>query len=167
MRAISEPLTLTVVGSASPYPSPDNPYSGYLITTSDTRVWMDAGTGTLAELRRHTFAIHELHDGHCAQLGSLTLTTRAVTHGMPAFALRIDTAGGSLVYSGDTAPCASLTTLAENCDALQAATSANARQLIITHVGPFLTPEQALIRASRNFSGPIDYAAPGKLFSIG
>lgn len=155
------------------------------MTSGDTRLWMDAGSGTLAQLQRHTrlddldaiwishlhadhcadlltayygalfadvrlaapiplygppgiadrlahfltntpvrspiesaFAVHELYDGHQAQLGPLALASRAVAHGMPAFAVRVEAAGRSLVYSGDTAPCANLTNLAEGCDTL-------------------------------------------------
>lgn len=251
-------LRLTVLGSASPYPSVDNPCSGYLLSSGDTRVWVDAGTGTLAQLQRHVrldelnaiwishlhadhaadlltayygalfadvrldapiplygppgvadrlahfltntstrspiesaFAVDELYDGHQARAGTLTLTSRAVAHGMPAFALRAEAAGRSLVYSGDTAPCPNLTELAEECDALlceadsaqapsdeepvhhtpedagETAGSARAGRLIVTHVGPFPTPEQAVARAATRFNGPIDYAAPDTTFSIG
>ncbi|MFE4776168.1 MBL fold metallo-hydrolase [Streptomyces sp. NPDC056713] len=254
----SDHLRLTVLGCATPYPSVDNPCSGYLVSGGDTRVWVDAGSGTLAELQRHVrfdeldaiwishlhadhsadlltayyaalyadiqlqapiplygppgiadrlahfltntstrspveaaFAIHELHDGHQARIGALTLTSRAVAHGIPAFALRIETAGRSLVYSGDTAPCPNLTSLAEGCDVLlceaesaqvptegqqvhhtpedtgDTASAARAGRLIITHVGRFLTPQQAVARASARFGGPIDYAAPGAGFSVG
>jgi ribonuclease BN (tRNA processing enzyme) len=254
----SELLRLTVLGSATPYPSVDNPCSGYLVSSGATRLWMDAGSGTLAQLQRHTrldeldaiwishlhadhsadlltayygalfadvrlaapiplygppgiadrlahfltntsvrspiesaFAIQELHDGHEVRVGPLTVTSRAVAHGMPAFAVRVEAAGNSLVYSGDTAPCASLTSLADRCGALlceaesadapaegepvhhtpedtgDTANSARAGRLIITHVGRFLTPEQAVARASTRFNGRIDYAAPGSSFSIG
>ncbi|MFI6005727.1 MBL fold metallo-hydrolase [Streptomyces sp. NPDC051366] len=249
---------LTVLGCATPYPSVDNPCSGYLVSSGDTRVWVDAGSGTLAQLQRHVrldeldaiwishlhadhsadlltayygaifadvrlaspiplygpagiadrlahfltntstrspiesaFDVHELHDGHQVRVGALTLSSRAVAHGIPAFALRIEAADRSLVYSGDTAPCASLTRLAEGCDVLlceaesaqppaedeqvhhtpedtgDTASAARAGRLIVTHVGRFLTPQQAVARASARFDGPIDYAAPGATFSIG
>jgi ribonuclease BN (tRNA processing enzyme) len=254
----TELLRLTVLGCATPYPSVDNPCSGYLVSSGDTRVWMDAGSGTLAQLQRHVrldelgaiwishlhadhsadlltayygalfadvrlaapiplygppgiadrlahfltntstrspvesaFAVHELRDGHQVQVGALTLTSRAVAHGIPAFAVRIEGAGSSLVYSGDTAPCASLTSLAEGCDVLlceaesaqaptedeqvhhtpedsgDTASAARAARLIVTHIGPFLTPQQAVQRAATRFDGPIDYAAPGTTYSIG
>lgn len=169
----SGPFALTVLGSATPYPTADNPCSGYLVSSGDTRIWMDAGTGTLAQLQRHVrldelaaiwishlhadhcadlltayygalfadvrlaapiplygpagiadrlahflsntprrspvesaFDVHELRDGHHVQVGALTLTSRSVVHGIPAFAVRMETGGRSLVYSGDTAPCA-------------------------------------------------------------
>lgn len=253
----SDPLRLTVLGSATPYPRVDNACSGYLVSADGTRVWVDAGSGTLAQLQRHAsldeldaiwishlhadhsadlltayygalfadvrlaspiplygppgiadrlahfltnsstrspiesaFDVRTLHDGHEARIGALTLASRAVAHGMPAFAVRIEAADRSLVYSGDTAPCAALTSLAEGCDVLlceaespqapaggeqvhhtpedagDTATAARVGRLIVTHVGPFLTPGQAVARASARFDGPIDYAAPGATFSI-
>ncbi|MEV0847783.1 MBL fold metallo-hydrolase [Streptomyces sp. NPDC049954] len=273
MTSDPSPLTLTVLGSATPYALVDNPCSGYLVSGGGARVWVDAGSGTLAQLQRHVrldeldaiwishlhadhsadlltayyaalfadirlpapiplygppgiadrlahfltngasrspvesaFAVGELHDGHRARVGGLTLTSGAVAHGMPAFALRVETGtpaglptgtgtpGGrsrSLVYSGDSAPCARLTSLAEGCDALlceaesaeapagdeervhhtpedtgETARAAGAGRLIVTHVGRFLTPEQAVARASARFDGPVDYAAPGAVFTI-
>lgn len=253
----NEPLRLTVLGSATPYPSADNPCSGYLVTSDDTRIWVDAGTGTLGPLQRHVrldeldaiwishmhadhsadlltayygalyadiilaapiplygpagiadrlagflsntparspiesaFAVTELHDGHQATVGSLRLTSRAVAHGIPAFAVRIETAGSSLVYSGDTAPCDGLRELAQGCDVLlceaesaqpsaedeqvhhtpedtgSTASEARASRLIVTHVGRFLTPERAVARAAKRFDGPVGYAAPGESLSI-
>ncbi|MET9634562.1 MBL fold metallo-hydrolase [Lentzea sp. NPDC006480] len=238
-------LDLTVLGCATPYPSADNPCSGYLVSTGDTRLWMDAGTGTLGPLQRHTklqdvdaiwishlhadhsadlltayyallfadidrapipllgppgiadrlagfltngperspvesaFEITELHDGHTAEVGSMRLTTAAVEHGIPAFAVRIE-AGTSLTYSGDTAPCASLVELARGTDVLlceaESATksevhhtpedaggtarAAGAGRLIVTHVGRFLTPQEAVTRASSRYDGPVDFASP-------
>jgi ribonuclease BN (tRNA processing enzyme) len=137
------------------------------------------------------FAVTELHNEHQVTVGPLRLTSRAVAHGVPAFALRIEAAGRSLAYSGDTAPCASLTSLAGGCDALlceaesaqapaegsqvhhtpeeagETADAARAGRLIVTHVGRFLTPQQAVARASTRFGGPVDYASPGATFEIG
>ncbi|AJC53126.1 beta-lactamase domain-containing protein [Streptomyces sp. 769] len=136
------------------------------------------------------FAVTELHDGHQATIGSLRLTSRAVAHDVPAFAVRIEAGDRSLVYSGDTAPCPSLTELAAGCDVLlceaesaqapvegeqvhhtpedtgDTARGARAGRLIVTHVGRFLTPRQAVARASARFDGPVEYAAPGATFTI-
>ncbi|GAB2965280.1 MBL fold metallo-hydrolase [Micromonospora polyrhachis] len=254
---INQPLRLTVLGCATPYPSVDNPCSGYLLSSGDTHVWVDAGTGTLGQLQRHVrldelaaiwishlhadhsadlltayygalfadiqlaapiplygppgiadrlahfltnttlrspiesaFAITELHDGHRVEVGPLTLTSQAVSHGIPAFALRVAVAGRSLVYSGDTAPCDSLTRLADGGDVLlceaesaqvpaegeqvhhtpedagDTASAAGVGRLIVTHVGRFLSPQEAVARASTRFDGPVDYAAPGATFEI-
>ncbi|MFJ8011520.1 MBL fold metallo-hydrolase [Streptomyces sp. NPDC096339] len=257
----SDLLRLTVLGSATPYPDVDNACSGYLVAGGGARVWVDAGTGTLAQLRRHVrldeldaiwishlhadhtadlltayygalyadvrlpapiplfgppgiadrladfltntatrspvesaFAVRELYDGHSARVGALTLTSRSVAHGVPAFAVRIEGGGdagsGSLVYSGDTAPCAALTALARGCDLLlceadsaqaptageqvhhtpedagDTASTARVGRLVLTHVGPSLTPEQAVSRAAGRYRGPVEYAAPGAVFVV-
>lgn len=239
-------LSLTVLGCATPYPSTDNPCSGYLVSDGRSRVWMDAGTGTLGPLQRHTrledldaiwishlhadhsadlltayyallfadvsrppiplygppgiadrlagfltngperspiesaFEVTELHDGLSVAVGAMRLTTAAVEHGIPAFAVRID-AGTSLTYSGDTAPCPSLVELARGTDVLlceaesskkipvhhtpedagETAAAAGAGRLIVTHVGRFVTPQDAVTRAASRYDGPVDYAAPG------
>jgi ribonuclease BN (tRNA processing enzyme) len=46
-------MDLTVLGGATPYPRPGAPCSGYLVRHGGTRLWMDAGTGTLAALQEH------------------------------------------------------------------------------------------------------------------
>ncbi|MCX3060840.1 MBL fold metallo-hydrolase [Streptomyces beihaiensis] len=249
-------LRLTVLGSATPCPAAGNPCSGYLVEGGGTRVWADAGSGTLGALQRyarldqvdaiwishlhadHTadlltasyglrhadielaapiplygppgiadrlaaflthgerrspveqaFAVHELHDGHQVRVGALELTSREVAHGMPAFALRVNHEGRSLVYSGDSAPCAALTELAAACgtllceaacadtadgagvhhspeDAGDTATAAGARRLIVTHVGRAVEPVDAVRRAATRFPGPVAYAAPGAVFPV-
>jgi ribonuclease BN (tRNA processing enzyme) len=247
------PPRLTVLGSATPYPAVDNPCSGYLVSSGDTRIWMDAGSGTLGPLQRYVrldeldaiwishlhadhsadlltayyavryadialaapiplygpagiadrlagfltngpsrspiesaFAVTELYDGHQTTVGSLRLTSRAVDHGMPAYAVRMEGAGRSLVYSGDTAPCRSLTELAERCDVLlceadsaraevdavhhtpeqagETAAAARAGRLILTHIGRSLTPDEATARAATRFDGPVEFAFPGGIF---
>ncbi|MFD8751474.1 MBL fold metallo-hydrolase [Kitasatospora sp. NPDC059577] len=253
-----EPLRLTVLGSATPYPSADNPCSGYLVSGAGARVWVDAGSGTLGPLQRHArldeldaiwishlhadhcadlltayygalyadvrlaapiplygprgtadrlaafltntarrspvesaFAVTELSDGHRVRVGGLTLVSRAVEHGMPAFALRVEAGGRSLVYSGDTAPCDALTELADGCDLLlceaessepepgdgalvhhtpeQAGTTAaaaRASRLLVTHVGRAMTPAEAVGRAAARFAGPVAHADPGAVFPV-
>jgi ribonuclease BN (tRNA processing enzyme) len=52
-------LTLTILGTGTPYPRPEQPCSGYLMTSQTTRVWVEAGSGTLAALQRHT-ALNDL-----------------------------------------------------------------------------------------------------------
>ncbi|WP_346958286.1 MBL fold metallo-hydrolase [uncultured Arthrobacter sp.] len=254
----TQQIELTVLGSSTPFPSRENPCSGYLVSSESTKIWVDAGTGTLGPLQNHAnltdldaiwishlhadhsadlltafyalvfanirraaplplygppgiaerlgdyltngttrapiasaFKVHELHDGHVAQVGHLRLTTRAVAHGIPAFGVRIATSAATLVFSGDTAPCANLAELAMDCDALlcesestapprdqlqvhhtpedagRTATAANAGRLIVTHVGRFLSPYEATRRAQTEYAGHIEYASPGAVFTIG
>ncbi|MEO6628738.1 MAG: MBL fold metallo-hydrolase [Aquihabitans sp.] len=46
-------LTLTVLGSAGTFAYPGNPCSGYLLRTTTTSIWLDAGPGTFAALQEH------------------------------------------------------------------------------------------------------------------
>lgn len=43
-------MRLTVLGSAGTYPAPGRPASGYLVEEKGTRVWCDAGPGTMVAL---------------------------------------------------------------------------------------------------------------------
>lgn len=72
---VSDVLRITVLGSATPFPRPGNPCSGHLVEGGGVRVWVDAGTGTLAELQRHVTLgdvdavwISHLHADHSADL---------------------------------------------------------------------------------------------------
>jgi ribonuclease BN (tRNA processing enzyme) len=46
-------MRVTTLGGATHYPRPGNACSGYLVQSGDTTIWVDAGSGTLAELQRH------------------------------------------------------------------------------------------------------------------
>jgi ribonuclease BN (tRNA processing enzyme) len=46
-------LTLTVLGCSGSYAGPGGACSGYLVADGTTTVWVDAGSGTLANLQRH------------------------------------------------------------------------------------------------------------------
>lgn len=71
-------LTLTVLGTAAPFPLPDNPCSGYLVQCGEASLWVDAGTGTLMELQRHVSLenltalwISHVHGDHFADVAAL------------------------------------------------------------------------------------------------
>ncbi|HET9732531.1 MAG TPA: MBL fold metallo-hydrolase [Acidimicrobiales bacterium] len=46
-------MTLTVLGCSGSYPTASSAASGYLVRCGDDSVWLDAGSGTLANLQRH------------------------------------------------------------------------------------------------------------------
>jgi len=46
-------MKLTVLGCSGSYPGPGGAASGYLVEADGTRIWLDAGSGTLANLQRH------------------------------------------------------------------------------------------------------------------
>jgi ribonuclease BN (tRNA processing enzyme) len=51
-------LRVTVLGCCGSYPGPAGACSGYLVRGGGTTVWMDAGSGSMANLQRHV----TLHD---------------------------------------------------------------------------------------------------------
>jgi len=129
--------------------------------------------------------LRPLADGHQFELGDLTLLSRFVDHGGPeAYALRATSAGQVLAYSGDCIPCPALDDVARDADLLlceandptpnpfhhtpsqagSLAERSGAKQLVITHVGPLLTPEAATAQAT--FSGPTTHAEVGATFTI-
>ena len=52
-------LSVTVLGCCGSYPGPGGACSGYLVRTDETRIWVDAGSGTMANLQRHV-GLHEV-----------------------------------------------------------------------------------------------------------
>lgn len=51
--AVTAPLELTVLGASGTFPAAGTACSGYLVRTPTTVVWLDCGTGTLANLQEH------------------------------------------------------------------------------------------------------------------
>jgi ribonuclease BN (tRNA processing enzyme) len=88
-------LSVTVLGCDGSYPGPGGATSGYLLACEDTRVWMDAGTGTLANLQRHV-AIEDLdavvisheHPDHWSDLDHFAVACRWMIgrSGVPVYA---------------------------------------------------------------------------------
>jgi ribonuclease BN (tRNA processing enzyme) len=88
-------LAVTVLGCDGSYPGPGGATSGYLVSAADTRVWLDAGTGTLAQLQRHV-AIEDVdavvlshqHPDHWSDLEHFAVACRYVVgrSGVPVYA---------------------------------------------------------------------------------
>ena len=82
---MSGEFTLTVLGCDGSYPGPLGACSGYLLCCGETRVWLDAGPGTLAQLQSH-IAVEELdaviithqHIDHWSDLEHLAVACRWV-----------------------------------------------------------------------------------------
>ncbi|WKN47701.1 hypothetical protein [Nocardioides sp. Arc9.136] len=117
-------FTLTVLGTATPHPLPDRACSGYLVTAGDTRVWVDAGPGSLANLLL------------CEAESDRWTSDAPQGHHTP-----------------------------EDAGAL--ARRAGAGRLLVTHVGPTLTPEAATARAAHVFGGPTACARESEVHAIG
>jgi ribonuclease BN (tRNA processing enzyme) len=248
-------FTLTVLGSATPYPRPGNACSGYLLRADDAAVWVDTGPGSFANLQRHidpvelsaiwlshlhvdhcvdllsayyafvfsatrpaapvpvygppgwaahmaafatvvepnpmdrAFDVHELHDGDTVDVRGVRLTSRAVSHSVPAFGLRAEYGGAAVAYSGDTMPCDGLGALARGADLLlcetgasepgdpgvhstpedaaDTAARADVGRLVLTHVTPRVTPADAVKRAAARYDGQVSAARDGAVHVIG
>ncbi len=96
-------VLVRVLGSAGGWPGAGRACSGYLLEAAGRRVWIDAGTGTLAALRQHcgideldAIWISHLHPDHCSDLLPLrtflayTQAPRIPVYGPPGWADRMD-----------------------------------------------------------------------------
>lgn len=68
-------MRLTILGSAGGWPTAGRACSGYLLAAGGRQVWLEAGTGTMPELLKHTTLadldavwISHLHADHCSDL---------------------------------------------------------------------------------------------------
>lgn len=133
--------------------------------------------------------LRPLYDGHTARHGGLCLTARSVPHDVEAYGLRAEAGGRVLAYSGDCGPGAAPEDLARGADlflceadidahregeqvhltpedAGRLARAAGAGELLVTHVGPGLTPEAATVRAAAVFGGPTTTAREGRVHRV-
>lgn len=135
-----------------------------------------------------TFDWRVVADGAEVALGGLSLRFSKTDHGDETLAARIEGAGATLVYSADTGPGWSLSTLGPSDLALVEATfrtdeegafqhlsarqagaaarAAGARRLVITHLAPDRDPVAAGEEAAAAFGGAVEVAAPGAVHVI-
>ncbi|MFK4087951.1 MBL fold metallo-hydrolase [Kribbella sp. NPDC020789] len=125
------------------------------------------------------------------QIGPFTVRTAAMVHPVPAYAIRVECGGKSLVYTGDTGPNDALIELARGADLLlseaalqdenpnnptdlhltpsdagEHAKKAGVKKLVITHVPPWYNRVTQAENARRTYSGPIEIATPDAVFDI-
>lgn len=124
------------------------------------------------------------------RFGPVTVTTTPVNHPVPAVAVRLDHAGTSLVYSGDTGECAALVTLARGADTFlceaswagrpapapglhltgaqagEHARRAGVGRLLLTHVPPWESVQAAAESARTTFAGPVEAVRPGAVYQV-
>ena len=122
-------------------------------------------------------------------VGDVTVRTALVAHPVEAYALRVEHEGASLVYSGDTGPCAALVELAQGADVLlceaswphvvpgrwteppgdlhmsgrqagEHAAAAGVGRLLLTHIPAWCDPAALLAEARAAFAGPVEVVAP-------
>ena len=130
------------------------------------------------------------HVAEPVRIGALTITTARVAHPVPTFALRVEAAGRSLVYSGDTGPCQSLVDLSRGADlalfeasfltgpenprnlhltaaeAARHAAQAGVPRLLMTHLVTWNDPAATLAEGRLEFDGELQLAAPGMVVEL-
>jgi ribonuclease BN (tRNA processing enzyme) len=128
--------------------------------------------------------------GEPFEVGPFRVEATPVVHPVEAFALRITAGGRSLVYSGDTGPCAALDEVSKGADLLLCEASFNTGdpnppdlhmtgsdcghtagraavgRLVLTHVPPWHDPQVALAEARSVWDGPLDLARPGATYDV-
>ena len=133
----------------------------------------------------------EVAAGSTANVGSVDVRFGEAVHPVPAVVMRLDAGGESLVYSGDTGPGGDLVEMAEGCSLLlceasiqgartdqtypyhltaveagETATRSGSEELVLTHIGAVLDPDQSLDEAAGAFAGPVSYAVPRRTVDI-
>ena len=120
------------------------------------------------------------------------VTVSQVEHFIPSYAMKVESNGSSLVYSGDSAPCQPLADLARGCDLFPAeathgtdlpdpnkerghltareagevAAEARVGQLVLTHVWESHDPAELVRAVGTAFSGPISVAEAGRTYDV-
>jgi ribonuclease BN (tRNA processing enzyme) len=129
------------------------------------------------------FQVVELKDRGIAEIGDLKIQARVVEHAVPAFGLTARFGDRRLAYTGDSGPCDNLVTLAKGArvlvsecfaseveipsvhltpeDAGLVAAHSGVSRLVLTHLGPKMTEDEAMDRAATTFNGAIEIAKPG------
>jgi ribonuclease BN (tRNA processing enzyme) len=123
-------------------------------------------------------------------IGELVVKFYAVEHGIPAYAIKICSPEKTLVYSGDTRPCAAIEEAAKGADlflcessaaeaekefaaaghltsaqAGELAAKAGVKRLLLTHIWPFYEEKQLLDEAREEFA-QTEVAQEGQVYII-
>lgn len=137
----------------------------------------------------HEFDFHAFPEGGFT-LGPFQVRTTRVVHPVPAYAIRVEAGGRSLVYSGDTGACDALIEAAEGADLLlceasfvenehnppglhltgrqagEHASRAGVRRLVLTHIPPAVDSKAVFREAESAFPGDLDVARVGQTYSL-
>ena len=136
------------------------------------------------------YDVRELTDGGVIRIGPLIITSRTVNHPVPAFGLRIEHEGVVIAYSGDTDSCPNLIDLARGADlflceasfiegrdegrdvhltgkrAGEAATEADVRRLVLTHIPVWTETDTVLAEAQATYLGSVEAAGTGAAYLL-
>ena len=136
-----------------------------------------------------TLRFHQLQPGESFSIGDLTVSAAAGHHSVPELAFRLEAAGASCGYTGDTGPSDGVQDHFADVDVLLAeasrqgrsepypfhmtaaeagemATACRAGHLILTHIPASLDPAISREEAAATFAGPLSLASPGDTYMI-
>jgi ribonuclease BN (tRNA processing enzyme) len=124
-------------------------------------------------------------------IGPFTVTVDRVNHPIETYGVRVEQGGRVLAYSSDTAPCEALLRLAAGADlflceasyldgmnnppglhltggeAGEAATKADVRRLLLTHLVPAWGSEASTVEAAcAAYAGPVEVVRPGSRYDL-
>jgi ribonuclease BN (tRNA processing enzyme) len=124
------------------------------------------------------------------EIGPFRISTARVVHPVPAYAIRVEAGGHSVVYSGDTGESAALVELARGADlalfeasflsshtnpprmhltaaqAAEHAIGAEVGSLLLTHLVPWNDAEESRAEASAAYDGELTLATPGLVVDL-
>jgi ribonuclease BN (tRNA processing enzyme) len=132
------------------------------------------------------YTLHEFDPGDALTIGPFRAETRLLPHSRPNAGVRLTAGGRVLAYTGDTGPSPEVVTLARDADLLLAeasyvdqvppglagtltsardagrqAAEAGAGHLILTHLMPGTSVEEARTAAATGYDDPIEVATAG------
>ncbi|MET0425221.1 MAG: MBL fold metallo-hydrolase [Actinoplanes sp.] len=124
-------------------------------------------------------------------IGPFTITVDRVNHPIETYGVRVEHGGSVLAYSSDTAPCEPLLRLAAGADlflceasyldgadnppglhltggeAGEAATKADVKRLLLTHLVPAWVSEASIVDAAvAAYAGPVEVVRPGARYDL-
>jgi ribonuclease BN (tRNA processing enzyme) len=150
-----------------------------MLTRSDEAAFLD-----------EVFLVHEYDPARRLQIGDARLTFAQARHYIPAYAIRTESDGASIVYSADTAPCGTVVELAGDAslflceatlglgseeeprghssayEAAEMAESAGAERLMLTHYSAADSADALVAAARERFEGPVLAADDGLELSV-
>jgi ribonuclease BN (tRNA processing enzyme) len=150
-----------------------------ILTSSDGAAFLD-----------EVFFVREYDPAGRLRIGDARLTFAPSRHYIPAYAVRAECDGASLVYSADTAPCESVVELARDaslflceatlgledeeeprghssaCEAGEMAQSAGVERLVLTHYSAADSADALVAAARGRFQGPVLAADDGVELSL-
>lgn len=123
--------------------------------------------------RRFDIRVAEMDDGDSEVMNTIRITAGRVIHGaIPALAFRLDSPSGSVVFSGDTAPCDRLVELSQDVDVLvhecpyPDSNGPNPAHTIPNQLGPLAARARAKALVMNHFFPMCDAAREAMIASV-